>query len=507
MSLHRNTSHITVTKPPLPSTSTVYSSIAMDRKLSDSTGEPSLTNTTSSENDSSSLKMNDSSHNASNRPLHIAFPLHSKSSLLDLERDDGDESQEDDDHDLYLTAKSIQAFDNSDDDDSNVNFHTLSSPTSLKKTSNILHLSESISTSFCSGGSEVMNVSGTNPCVTDDAFLFQTCGKDLSQSSQPTVPFSDRILQNRIMQDLTYILGSSAIPCCVEKSLFSDCFGGSLEYKDSEPNISTAASAFITDRVRNRAGESWRARAYRIRRLREEKMLHDGFQPHNFVSSQSFDGIGGIGGLIRNRSNYDREIPLQYPRCNTSKESTVKSKPKQEVRHEPLGCMIGDCIAPISSAEGDDFEIQLVKNGDILLDDEDLCYDSDPCIATTNEGRRSDSMISNFSLTEPCDSPRPRRCVSDGLSSTKSPRKKWFLKSPIRRRRKIQSDVMGSTSPSRSDIETSLSFDDSIDDVGLNTPCRQITLLDPEDDIVNTVQVRSFIEEIVNLSCMFFSSY
>lgn len=470
-------------KPPLPSSSSSTNNnnaICMDRKLSDSTGEPSLTNTTLSDcyHEPSFI----SQQHLSNRPLHIAFPLHSNSSLLDMAKDDGEDSQ-DEDEDLYLTAKSIQAF---DDDDSHVNFHAIQEPTSITRTSSLIKLSESISTSFCTTGSEVItnDIAISNPCTAPDCSSIQICGEDHPDGSQPqTMQFSDRILQNRIMQDLNYILGSTATPCCMERSLFSDCFGNSLIVRDTH-TVQMATS--YGDKVRNRAGESWRARAYRIRRLREEKMLQEGFQPHSLVTSQSMDGLRGglIWKNVNKRENYiGSNVYSQQTQSRREKDlTTPKARPKQEVQYEPLGCMIGDCIGPISPVEGNDFEVELKNNDDNFLDDDDFCYDSDPGIMSTHHRTRSDSVISNHSLSASFESPRPRRCKSDGLQ--KSPRKKWF-KSPMKRQRKVPVDAMENPLDIESEINTKVSFDEPN---VMNMPCRHVSLLDSDEDILDNIQ-------------------
>jgi hypothetical protein len=469
-----------MSKPPLPSISS-NNAIAIDRKLSDSTGEPSLTSTTLSE--SNEVSFTSSSHHhynhTSNRPLHIAFPLHPNSSLLDMTRDNGDDSQ-DEDEDLYLTAKSIQAF---DEEDSQVNFHAIQEPTSFTRNSSFIKLSESISTSFCTSGSEVMNdVSISNPCTAPDCSSLQICSGDQDGSQPQRMQFSDRILQNRIMQDFNYILGSSATPCCMEMSLFSDCFGNSLMARDTN-TVQVAASS--GDKVRNRAGESWRARAYRIRRLREEKMLQEGLQPHTFVTSQSMDGFRGglVWKDVKNGTHEGSKVYFEPTQSWRGKDLTPKVRPKQEVKYEPLGCLIGDCIGPISPVEGNDFEVELKTNGSLFLDDDDFCYDSDPGIMLTHQRRRSDSIVSNHSISECFESPQPRRCKSDELH--KSPRKKWF-KSPMKRQRKAPFDAMEVSLDVGSEINTDLNFEEpSVK----NVPCRHISLLDSDEDILDNIQV------------------
>jgi len=133
-----------------------------------------------------------------------------------------------------------------------------------------------------------------------------------NNTTENNVSFSDTLVQNRLLDDFHYLLGSDVMPCCEEKNIFMSCLGdvsltnfsGSggngdtndnsmghgctggmgatpscimFSYPDAytesartDTSISARKDRFV---VRNRAGESWRARAYRIRRLREERML------------------------------------------------------------------------------------------------------------------------------------------------------------------------------------------------------------------------------------------
>jgi len=112
-------------------------------------------------------------------------------------------------------------------------------------------------------------------------------------------------------------------------------------------------------------------------------------------------------------------------------------RPKQEANVEALGCMIGNCIEPISKWEDDQDEIEM-KTRQEYMDEQDLCYDSDPGIVSTP--RRKAASFSPDVIVPP---KAPERSKSD--ASKKSPIKKWF-KSP-RRRRQMHFD----------------SFDDSLD--------------------------------------------
>jgi len=235
---------------------------------------------------------------------------------------------------------------------------------------------------------------------------------------QKKLLFSDKILQNRLMDDLHYILGSSTSPCCNEKSIFTNCMG-----KDFP---STAAETILNlDRegdIRNRAGESWRARAYRIKRLREERMIQDAGLAHAMTGLQMGENsIGRSASFSHNRQAQAVAMPM---------------RPKQEVNVEALGCMIGDCIEPISKWDGDQDDMDL-KTHEEYKDEQDLCYDSDPGIISRSRQRKVTTVSPDIVVASP---------VKKTDKHIKSPRKNWF-RSPRRRRRQMHFD----------------SFDDSLD--------------------------------------------
>ena len=91
-------------------------------------------------------------------------------------------------------------------------------------------------------------------------------------ASKRKVLFSETLMQNRLLDDFNFLLGSNDMPCSEEKNLCSwlgsSCFGTVDLHSVDNNNIMQEAN-----KIRNRAGESWRARAYRIRRLREERMI------------------------------------------------------------------------------------------------------------------------------------------------------------------------------------------------------------------------------------------
>lgn len=230
------------------------------------------------DNDSSEPSLANSSVSSASRtdvsrqgPLHTSLPLHPQSSLLDMTRDDS--------HDINTSAElsmdlglglsaayhspDTSLLDEDDDEDDDI---LLESESFTIMERGIANISESLSGSFCTQGNEV-----NNSCT------MMNCSTYVSDKvKQKKLLFSDKILQNRLMDDLHYILGSSTSPCCNEKSIFTNCMG-----KDFP---STAAETILNlDRegdIRNRAGESWRARAYRIKRLREERMIQDAGLAH-----------------------------------------------------------------------------------------------------------------------------------------------------------------------------------------------------------------------------------
>jgi hypothetical protein len=387
------------TSPPFKQASASRSSLINDDD--NDSNEPSLANSSVS---SASRQEGDGRRLG---PLHKSLPLHpQQSSLLDMTRDDSHDTNTSAEisMDLGLSATyhspdtSLLDEDEEDDDDE--------LPTEAEMFTyverGIANISESLSGSFCTQGIEVNN-SCTSNCTSYIA--------DRSSAKKPL--FSDRILQNRLMDDFHYILGSNANPCCTERSLFSNCLGNDFETAATE----TLLNLDQDGKVRNRAGESWRARAYRIKRLREERMIQEERGP-----------TFGDKAIARSTS-------FTHHRQSTS---FTSMRPKQEANVEALGCMIGNCIEPISKFDEDQDENEM-KTRQEYMDEQDLCYDSDPGIVSTP--RRKKALFASSDRIVPAKA--TERSKSD--SSKKSPNKKWF-KSP-RRRRQMHFD----------------SFDDSLD--------------------------------------------
>jgi len=387
------------TTPPFKQASCPRSSLPPITDDDNDSNEPSLANSSVS----SASRQEDDSRLG---PLHKSLPLHPQSSLLDMTRDDSHDTNTSAEisMDLGLSAAyhspntSLLDEDEEDDDDE---LPTEAETFTLMERG-IANISESLSGSFCTQGNEVNN-SCTSNCTSYISDRF---------SAKKTL-FSDRILQNRLMDDFHYILGSNASPCCTEKSLFTNCLGKDFEIAATE----TILNLDQDGKVRNRAGESWRARAYRIKRLREERMI------------QAERGLTFDDKAIARSTSF-----THHRRQSTSFPSM---RPKQEANVEALGCMIGNCIEPISKWEDDQDEIEM-KTRQEYMDEQDLCYDSDPGIVSTP--RRKAASFSPDVIVPP---KAPERSKSD--ASKKSPIKKWF-KSP-RRRRQMHFD----------------SFDDSLD--------------------------------------------
>lgn len=376
--------------------------------------EPSLANSSVS---SASRTDNDTSRTRQG-PLHASLPFHPHSSLLDMTRDESHDTNTsaDSSMDMGLSAAyhspDTSLFDDEDDDeDDDDDIHPGTDSFTIMERG-IANISESLSGSFCTKGNEV-----NNSCT-----MINNCSTYVSDKiNQKKMLFSDQILQNRLMDDFHYILGSSTNPCCAEKSLFINCMGKGFPTAAAETSVNIDRDGDI----RNRAGESWRARAYRIKRLREERMIQD----NGLV--QALTGIQISDHAIGRSASFSHHRQKQA--------AAVYIRPKQEVNVEALGCMIGDCIEPISMWDGDHDEIELMTRQE-YLDEQDLCYDSDPGIVSIAQ-KKVTTVSPDIAV------PSPIKKIDRSKSEfIKSPKKKWF-RSPRRRRRKMHFD----------------SFDDSLD--------------------------------------------
>jgi hypothetical protein len=378
-----------------------------DHEQSDS-NEPSLANSSVS---SSSRTGHDVRRQ---EPLQATLPLHAaQSSLLDMTRDDSHDDTGEismnvlERHGSYQSPDASLLDDDEEDDDDEVDDgdefldHEESFGVMERGIANI---SKSLSGSFCTLGDEVKN-----SCAKD-------CTAAISENFRAKkMLYSDRILQKRLMGDFHYLLGSSTQPCCAEKNLFVHCFGLPFSIFRQHDKADVPSR---DDKIRNRAGESWRARAYRIKRLREEKMMKES----GFV--KSFDAVVALKEKPFSKSNSFSHFSHHVNSANRM--------PKQEVNVEPLGCIIGDCIEPISPMEEEDFELEW-KSRQEYMDEHDFCYDSDPGILTQS-GEKDD--LTNSIMKPNYKYERSKSCE---VHETHSPRKKW-PKSPRRRRRKMHFD-------------------------------------------------------------------
>lgn len=248
---------------------------------------------------------------------------------------------------------------------------------------NLAAISESMSSSLCANQGDV-----NNSCT-----IIPDCStSDFKSTSRKNTLFGDTLVQNRLLDDFTYILGSNVMPCCEEKTIFSSCFGiSSSSASLSQSNGNEFAHAKEDDTVRNRAGESWRARAYRIRKLREERMMKcdEEYSDYSFSNRRQISMERAVGkshsadGRIGS-SNPFRDVKKDlFQGCDGSRNGYGHGcgggggtrRPKHEVQSDPLGRMIGDCIDPIAPAKEDAVELEIVWK---LQNDLDLCYDSDP---------------------------------------------------------------------------------------------------------------------------------
>ena len=235
---------------------------------------------------------------------------------------------------------------------------------------NLAAISESMTGSFCH------NPSLEDPSTTTSSKLnchnpMPDCAsfeyRNDANTSKSKSLFSDTLVQNRLLDDFKYLLGNNVMPCCEEKTILAGCLGlNHVDEKESDLEISNEP------RIRNRAGESWRARAYRIRRLREEKML---LTRNTNTMPPPKSNMG-----FRRQLSMERAIgkshSADYSTPNRSMGLKSKSKRSQKFRtwedpSDALGRMIGDCIDPIAPKE-EAVELEVVWK------QEDLCYDSDP---------------------------------------------------------------------------------------------------------------------------------
>ena len=272
---------------------------------------------------------------------------------------------------------------------------------------NLAAISESMSGSFCKGGADI-ELGLNNSCTMPDCSSFN------NSDSAGKSSFSDTVAQNKLFYDFNYLLGSKVTPCCEEKTFFMSCLGGGI----GGYSFSSEEEEDGTDhihKIRNRAGESWRARAYRIRRLREQRMMKDGgggvgdgsddnnFPTYSLSNRRQLSMERAIG----KSQSMNEKLVTTNKNSNSNSNSNTKvdrsswktgGKPKHEMNSDPLGRMIGDCIAPIRPIAEDSVELEVVWNTET-----DLCYDSDPGETSFRKSLVSDkkSIVSTATTITP----------------------------------------------------------------------------------------------------------
>jgi len=196
---------------------------------------------------------------------------------------------------------------------------------------------------------------------------------------------SEKLAQGQILKDIHFLLGSSVAPCCEENNFLLTCFQPFLFCCSGNPNDEKSENSCVIS-IRNRAGESWRARAYRIRRLREEHM--------NIKVDCSQDSTSSGSSRNRKPSHSHRSRTTDPIKSSRSADDDAHHKIRNRESSPPpvivedsqnsFGCNIAHCMDPMSSSpQRGNIEIinkeKQSNNQNKIFDvEEDLCYDSDP---------------------------------------------------------------------------------------------------------------------------------
>ncbi len=427
----------------------------------------------------------------SNIPLGKIVPLHPQPSLLDITHDEEDTSIDMDFHtpvspvrrkghsyrhghvfggvDKNCTAMTVEmtletSIMNGDGDE-NATSANANIPENTSMMEKSLNISESLTSSFCNPAQCSLADCST---YLDHSYMTTDGAQRGNSTSKKKTLLSDAIVQNRVMEDFHFLLGSNVMPCWEERGLFSNCFGRNLNKSTYENDTTNGDSMGLgpveSNHIRNRAGESWRARAYRIKRLREERMSMDRCM-QGYVRGNSERGFNEISddrmGHLEAKSPLSRSTSYGpgsfYGRPDNIRNDKTRSKPKQEVNVEPLGCMIGDCIEPISPLEenGNEVDIECMwkdNHRQEFLDEQDLCYDSDPGIGycdseyelnlDVKQSSPDSSLLDNVTMLSShgrskSDSATPNTPTNRSRTTLScTPKKKWSFRSPRRRRRR-----------------------------------------------------------------------
>ena len=387
--------------------SSLTSSSASFAKLSSSkSNNTSLSSQTTVTTNSTPPKQQQQQHRkrSPSKPLNRPVALHPQSSLLDMTMD---ESHDDDTSFSISPHKPSKSSPTPRKQIRSNNNPDVGSSIMEQTEKNLAAISESMTGSFCANQD---NVNNTCTRMLPDCTIHNNSNMSSNKNNDhPNRLFGDTLVQNRLLDDFNYLLGSNVMPCCEEKTIFSSCFGIS-SYTESD-NDGPVHDEFLNrddeSKVRNRAGESWRARAYRIRKLREERMMKQDHSTDQGYGGGYYNPSLDYSLTNRRQVSMERAIGKSHSADgridNTNPFHSVKKdlfhsggsgevesagcgggiiggggessrRPKHEVQSDPLGRMIGDCIDPIAPAKEDAVELEVVwKQNDL-----DLCYDSDP---------------------------------------------------------------------------------------------------------------------------------
>ncbi len=368
----------------------------------------------------------------SSRSLSAPVTLHSQSSLLDMTIDESHDDEISIDHGASTSPHKVKSK-RFHDNDNSTNSNEVTADSTMPNTSdfdlgssimeqtekNLAAISESMSGSFCAQGADV-----NNSCTLPD------CSNFSGDASKRKLLFSDTVIQNRLLDDFNFLLGSNDMPCTEEKNICNwivlNCFG-------TVDNQSVDNTVEESNKIRNRAGESWRARAYRIRRLREERMMKS---EDDFVYSLSNRRQLSMDRTLRKsrsaEGRIDHPAPSKLQKNQQANRQRYPRRPKHEVNSDPLGRMIGDCIDPISPVKEDAVELEIVWKDQ----ETDLCYDSDP-----GETSYRKSLVSKKKGLH--DATTPSRYISRSKSAgvQNEPTQSRFGQSRRRRNPKIHSSL------------------------------------------------------------------
>lgn len=309
-------------------------------------------------------------------------------SLFDDMNNPTDDEEEDDD-DVYPSSSSRVLFKNDGPKEMNSNNSNHNGKT-------VNGLASSLCDSLCNAG-----VSAPEHLATcrDQFQQWQESTSCYNNDNANSFFFSDKIIQqSRLFQDFTYLLGSPSTPTTDEKSIFhpSDILtcithtNSHQELKTQLPNLQPQQHLQQkqqqqdnkhSTRIRNRAGESWRSRAYRVKRLREEIMMkvkdcrntntsmnkrEQKESPH-IILSKSMDDTA-TGGY-----NYQHDSTHKTPpKHNNKKLITLPSVVESNFLLD-CGDLDDDDDSRNDKQDAPKDKITLIQQEDL-----GLCYDSDP---------------------------------------------------------------------------------------------------------------------------------